>query len=77
MASSLHTKPLCLQAQRGKKEKFPTATAPYKYEVGLSPLKHIHAKNRAVDYLPEISITFYKFHIMTASRFFKMQRARV
>ena len=76
MVSSLHTKPLCLQAQRGKK-KFPTATAPYRYEVGLSPLKHIHTKNRAVDYLPEISITFYKFHIITASWFFKMQRARV
>lgn len=77
MASFLHTKPLSLQAQRGEKKKFPTATAPYKYEVCLSPLKHIHMKNTAVDYLPEISITFYKFYIITASWFFKMQQEHI
>ena len=68
---------LSLFKHRGKK-KIPTVTAPYKHEVCLSPLKHIYAKNRAVDYLPEISITFYKFYIIRGSWFFfKMQRERV
>lgn len=77
MASSLHTKPLSLQAQRGEKKNFQQQLLHTNMRFAFHLLSILARKNTAVDYLPEISIPFYKFYIITASWFFKMQRERV